>query len=201
MGGHSLPGAQHSKEPEVGKGPPGNPGRQGTPPKDALSGPQPFCSQELSYLRSPRVPWDHWTSGTKVPPTWLLPIPGGSICQQVPLVNHGVTDLHVRKTVSVMISTQALLHSGFHKRLNTPLKWQNDWPNFTDEKLRLPGTVTGDHQEKGILCLTFKWLKWRKKLCCTAQRNKPSGSQQPGCCRELWFHGPRHSIVKLWKRF
>ena len=53
---------------------------------------------------------------------------------------------------------------------------------------------------KGTSRFTFKWLKQMKKLC-VVQRDKPPGSQQPEQCRELWFHGPQRSTVKLWRRF
>lgn len=152
MGDNRLLGAQHSKKLKVGNGWEAEKGHPGN-----------LWRQSMLYLgHSPSH--KSWVlleePGTHLCPGATEPVVLGSfqlsplrvifshlsICQQVPSFNQSHRLSHEEDRINNRIDPVPTPF-GFSQchHLNTPLTWQNDCPIFTDEKLRLPGTITPDH--------------------------------------------------------
>lgn len=125
-GAKSLPGAQHRGEPQLGEPLDAGYTHHGLP---CLGhGPSPHGRRALPEESGP-LPWVHgaYSAGTLPvtvsPSQSLSPITTRSTCQQTgPFLFRStrVIAFHMRKTMSVIIPTQPLLHSASHSVISTP---------------------------------------------------------------------------------
>lgn len=130
MGDHRLLGAQHSKNLKVGKGWEAEKGHPGNLWREGMQ----YLGHSPSHKSwaLPEEPGTHICPGTTEPAVLgslqlsplLVIFSHLSICRQVPSFNHRVTDFHMRKTGSIIILTQSLLHLGFHIVVISTLPWR-----------------------------------------------------------------------------